>query len=154
MTTLRSDPVNSLYDTDYLHWLETTAEAMRQKDFWAIDWENLIEEIEDMGRRERRSLDSNLIVLLIHLLKWQFQPAKRTPSWQVSIVEHRRRLRKALQDSPSLKTYLETSLAECYRDAVEQAAAETGRPEKQFPPDCPYTVDQILDKGFWPGSGA
>lgn len=121
-----------LYETDYLSWVETTAEKLRVQDYSNIDWENLIEEIEDVGRSERRSLESNLIVILTHLLKWQYQPESRSGSWKGSITEHRRRIRKALKESRSLKPYLEEVFAECYSDAVEQASAETELPVETF----------------------
>ncbi len=140
----------SLYDTDYLIWIKTTVEKLRVHDYSNIDWENLIEEIEDMGRSERRSLESNLIVVLTHLLKWQYQPELRSSSWKGSIVEHRRRIRKALKESPSLKPYLEEVFAECYLDAVEQASAETELPVETFPQLCPYTSAEILDSDFLP----
>lgn len=91
-----------LYETDFLQWIETTVQKIQNQDYGAVDWENLVEEIEDMGRRERQSLESNFIVLVIHLLKWQSQPQQRSGSWKGSIIEHRRRVNKALKDSPSL----------------------------------------------------
>jgi hypothetical protein len=140
----------SLYDADYLKWLETTVENLRLQNYSNIDWENLIEEIEDMGRSEGRSLESNLIVVLTHLLKWQYQPEFRSGSWKGSLVEHRRRIRKALQESPSLKPYLEQVFAECYADAVEQASAETELPMETFPQACPYSVTEVLAANFLP----
>ncbi len=150
MTTEITANQQSLYDTDYLIWIKTTVEKLRVHDYSNIDWENLIEEIEDMGRSERRSLESNLIVVLTHLLKWQYQPELRSGSWKGSIVEHRRRIRKALKESPSLKLYLEEVFAECYLDAVEQASAETELPVETFPQLCPYTSAEILDSDFLP----
>ena len=140
------------YETDYLAWIEATVTQLRDRNYEAVDWANLIEEIEDMGKRERRSLESNLVVLLLHLLKWQFQPERRSGSWQGSIVEHRRRVVRSLKDSPSLKSYLEQIFADCYRAAVEQASAETQLPESAFPPDSPYTIEQILTPKFLPES--
>ena len=140
----------SLYETDYLKWIETTVEKLRVRNYSNIDWENLIEEIEDMGRSERKSLKSNLIVVLTHLLKWQFQPAFRSGSWKGSIVEHRRRIREALLDSLSLKPYLEEVFAGCYLDAVEQASAETELSVEIFPQECPYTSTEVLDSDFLP----
>ncbi|HEY9662386.1 MAG TPA: DUF29 domain-containing protein, partial [Allocoleopsis sp.] len=96
------------------------------------------------------SLQSNLIVVLLHLLKWQYQPALRSSSWKVSLIEHRRRLRNALKESPSLNPYLMQIFGECYGDAVEQAAAETGLSEVTFPVSCPYTIEQLLDSDFLP----
>lgn len=150
MTTELESNRHSLYDTDYLKWIETTVEKLRVKDYSNIDWENLIEEFEDMGRCERRSLESNLVVVLLHLLKWQYQAELRSGSWKSSIAEHRRRIRKALKDSPSLKPYLEEIFAECYFDAIEQASAETGLPEETFPQLCPCTSVEVLDSNFMP----
>ena len=82
MTTKLEVERQKLYDTDYLRWIETTVEKLRVRDYSNIDWENLIAEIEDMGRSERRSLESNLVVILLHLLKWQFQPDQRRGSWK------------------------------------------------------------------------
>ena len=109
----------SLYKADYLKWIETTVEKLRSQDFSKVDWENLIEEIESMGRSECKSLKSNLIVVLIHLLKWQFQPELRSRSWKSSIFEHRRRIHEDIEDSPSLKPYLEEVFAKCYSNAVQ-----------------------------------
>lgn len=141
---------SQLYDTDYLQWLETTIEQLQQQHYGAVDWQNLIEELADMGRSERRALESNLVILLLHLLKWQFQPQRRGGSWRGSIVEHRRRIRRALQESPSLKPHLEDVFAEAYRDAVEQALAETGLAPEMFPTDCPYSIAETLESSFLP----
>jgi hypothetical protein len=148
MTTELEANRQSLYETDYQKWIDTTIEKLRLQDYSNIDWENLIEEIEDMGRSERKSLKSNLIVVLTHLLKWQYQPEFRSGSWKGSIVEHRRRIREALSDSPSLKPYLEEVFAGCYLDAVEQASAETGLPVETFPQECPYTSAEVLNSNF------
>jgi hypothetical protein len=150
MTTKLEVDRQKLYDTDYLRWIETTVEKLRARDFSNIEWENLIAEIEDVGRSERRSLESNLVVIILHLLKWQFQPDRRSGSWKGSIVEHRRRIRKTLKDSPSLQPYLEEILAECYADAVEQATAETGLSVETFPQFCIYTAVEVLDSEFLP----
>jgi hypothetical protein len=150
MTTELDANRKNLYEADYLKWIETTVEKLRVRDYSNIDWENLIEEIEDMGRSERKSLKSNLIVVLTHLLKWQFQPEFRSGSWKGSIVEHRRRIRDALKDSPSLKPYLQEVFAECYLDAVELASAETELPMETFPGESPYTSAAVLDSNFLP----
>lgn len=147
--TTELEPNRHLYETDYLKWIETTVEKLQVQDYSNIDWKNLIEEIEDMGWSKRRSLKSNLIVVLTHLLKWQYQPNFRSGSWS-SIVEHRRRSREALKDSPSLKPYFEEVFAECYSNAVEQASAETGLSVEIFPQLCPYTSAEVLDSNFLP----
>jgi Domain of unknown function DUF29 len=144
----------SLYEADYLKWIETTVEKLRSQDLSNVDWENLIEEIESMGRSERKSIKSNLIVVLIHLLKWQFQPELRSRSWKSSIFEHRRRIRDDLKDSPSLKPYLQEVFAECYWDAVEIASIETGLPLEVFPQLSPYTSVEVIDSNFLPDDNA
>jgi hypothetical protein len=103
-----------------------------------------------MGRRERQSLKSNLIVVLLHLLKWQFQPKRRSVSWEGSIVEHRRRIRDAIEDSLSLKPYLETIFDRSYKDAVKQAKAETGLPLETFREECPYELAEVVNDDFLP----
>jgi Domain of unknown function DUF29 len=97
-----------------------------------------------------KNSESNFIVLVVHLLKWQFQPQQRSGSWKGSIIEHRRRVNKALKDSPSLNSYLIGLEAECYKEAVEQATAETGLPLEAFPLDCPYELADTLKAGFLP----
>ncbi|NDJ16880.1 DUF29 domain-containing protein [Myxacorys almedinensis] len=143
-----------LYETDYLKWIETTVSNLKDRDYTNIDWDNLIEEIEDLGRGERRGFESNLTIVLIHLLKWHYQPEKRSISWQNSIAEHRRRIRKALRDSPSLQPFLEEIIPESYTDAIEQAAIQTRLSPETFPPVCPYSVIKILDSSFLPESSS
>lgn len=142
--------LHSLYETDYMRWIETTVEKLRQQDYDSVDWVNLIDEIEDMSRSERRSLMSNLIVVLLHLLKWQFQPERRSSSWAGSIVEHRRRIQEVLDESPSLRLYFEKIFAEAYSAALRQAKAETALPLESFPPQCPYSIAAVLDDEFFP----
>ncbi len=149
MTTEIETKQQSLYETDYLKWIETTLKQLQMQDYSNIDWENLIEEIGDMARSERRSLKSNLIVILTHLLKWQYQPNFRSGR-KGSIVEHRRRIRDALKESPSLKPYFEEIFAECYGDAVKQAMAETSLSVEIFPQVCPYKSIEVLDPDFLP----
>ena len=113
-----------------------------------VDYDNLIEEIEDMGKRERQSLRSNLVVLLLHLLKWQYQPTQRTGRWAGSIVEYRRRIREALKDSPSLAPYLADVFVEAYQDARQQAAAETMLLNETFPQTYEFELAQVMDENF------
>ena len=137
--------VDNLYNEDYYLWLRNTAQLIKEKRFSEVDADNLVEEIEDMGRSEKRALESNLVVLLLHLLKYRYQPAKRSNSWKASIREHRRRLRKALQDSPSLKGYCEEVFAECYEDGRKQASDETGLSLDTFPVESLFTILKVLD---------
>ncbi|MGG6266351.1 DUF29 domain-containing protein [Leptolyngbya sp. AN03gr2] len=136
---------SDLYEVDYYLWLQDTIEKLKHQNYEQVDWKNLVDEIEDMPKRERRSLESNLVVVLLHLLKWQYQSGRRSGSWSGSIIEHRRRIRKVLRDSPSLKNYLEEVLVECYESAAEQASAETELPIETLPGECPYSIDQILE---------
>ncbi|NJO93400.1 MAG: DUF29 domain-containing protein [Hydrococcus sp. RM1_1_31] len=124
---------NSLYEQDFSLWLETTADLLRKKDFARLDLENLIEEIEAMGRSEKRELYNRLIVLLMHLLKWEYQPSHRSNSWLSTINEQRRQIIKLLADSPSLKNYLQENFPECYQIARKDASSETGLPIENFP---------------------
>ena len=140
----------TLYETDYLQWIETTVEKLQNGDYGNVDWKNLIEEIQDIARSERRALKSNLIVVLVHLLKWEFQPERRSGSWEGSIIEHRRRIREAIDDSPSLQPYLESIFVECYLQAVKQAKAETQLPLETFPLQCPYQLAEVLNDQFLP----
>jgi Domain of unknown function DUF29 len=119
------DSADALYEQDYYHWLEQTALCLRKRAFDQLDLENLIEEIEDMGRNEKRAIESNLRIVILHLLKWKYQPQQRSGSWRGSITEHRIRIRKALQDSPSLKNYLPEVFSETYQDAIKIASQET-----------------------------
>jgi Domain of unknown function DUF29 len=150
----RADPVTkerpSLYERDFCLWLERQAELLRAGRLSELDVSNLLEEIEDMGRSERRAIESNLVVLLTHLLKYQSQPDQRSSGWRGSIVEHRRRLRKLLRESPSLVPYAREIFAECYADSCEQAAAESGQSLEAFPGEPPFTLDQALDPRFLP----
>lgn len=141
---------SSLYQQDYLRWIENTIANLQHQKYDQVEWEHLIEEIQDMGRSERRRLESNLIVVLLHLLKWQYQPHRRSGSWEGSVLEHRRRLNKALQESPSLQPYLQTILLESYTAACKQAKAETGLPLETFPVECAYSLSDLLDDDFLP----
>ncbi|MEO0756728.1 MAG: DUF29 domain-containing protein [Cyanobacteria bacterium J06648_16] len=152
MTALQpsTSPSKTLYDTDYVKWVTITVEQLRQEAYAQVDWVNLLDEIEDMARRERQALKSNLRILLLHLLKWQYPPSKRTRSWASSIIEHRERVYEVLEASPSLKPDLETVLSKAYPTAAKRAVTETMLPAKTFPDECPFTVAQIMDENFPP----
>ena len=148
-TTLEPELVN-LYETDYLAWVELTVSKLRSQDLAAINWENLIAEIEDMGKSARNSLKSNLRIILLHLLKWQYQPSHRSRSWQTSIVEHRLRIDDAFAESPSLKRYFVEVFDDAYAGAIQLASSETGIDKAAFAKSCPYTQKQVLDLEFLP----
>jgi len=146
MTLSESSTANlsALYEQDYYLWLTTTAKLLRENQLSALDVTNLLEEVEDMGRSEQRALYSNLKVLLMHLLRYQYQPQKRSNSWVASIVEHQQRLRQALKESPSLRSQLTEIFNDCYQDARELAAAETGIAIDQFPVTSLLSVEDAL----------
>lgn len=135
---------------DFYGWTQKQISLLRSKKFNEIDLENLIEEVESMGNSELRELESRLTVLLMHLLKWQYQANLQTRSWILTIKEQRRRIVKRLQQSPSLKSKLNAVIADAYDLARGDAADETGLPESSFPIECPWTYPQIVDMEFWP----
>ncbi len=152
MTAIQPTTVtnSNLYEKDFYLWIKTTAKQLKDGNFAEIDLDNLIEEIESMGRSEKRALKSNLLVVLMHLLKYKYQPEKRTNSWLSTIFEHRRRLKEDLTESPSLKKYLSEVFNECYQDARKQAALETGLSLDTFPVNSPITTDQSLNQDYLP----
>ena len=148
--TLSQVNQKTLYDRDYVQWVEATLQQLRDRDYENVDWINLLEEIEDMGKRERQAIRNNLVVVLVHLLKWQFQPEYRTGSLAGSITEHRTLILNHLEDSPSLKSHVAEVLEKCYKSARKQAHFEIGLPLNIFPQECHYSIEEILDDDFWP----
>ncbi|MEA5470803.1 DUF29 domain-containing protein [Spirulina sp. 06S082] len=144
--------LNQLYQQDYQEWIKGTIAVLRDRSFSLLDLDNLIEEIEDIGKSQKDSLESNLTILLMYLLKYRFQPEKRidSQSWRYSIVEHRRRLLRAFKKSPSLRRYFEEIFAECYQDARQDTKTETQLPLDIFPEICPFSQAEILDPDFLP----
>lgn len=134
----------TLYDQDYYLWINKTVEQLSNNQFQEIDLQNLIAELESMGRSEKRSVQSNLTVLLMHLLKYKYQPNQRSRSWRSTIVEHRRRLLILFKDSPSLKGYGQEIFAECYQDARQDGATETQLKISVFPDECPFNLEVVL----------
>ena len=140
----------SNYDQDYYLWFADQAQLLRARTWQQLDVEHLAEELEDMGKREKRALRSRTVVLLAHLLKYRFQPQHRSSSWNGTIREQRKQLAELLNDSPSLKPRLEDDLQDSYISASLLAAGETGLAETTFPEHCPFSIDQLLDQDFWP----
>jgi hypothetical protein len=141
------------YDTDFYGWALEQAHLLRAGRLSEADVEHIAEEIESMGRGERRELVNRLAVLLLHLLKWAYQPERRGKSWRLTIEEQRRQLRRHLRDNPSLQANLDEAIADAHGDAVLRAEAETDLPRDVFPWSCPYSFDQIVDDRFWPNVG-
>ncbi|MGD0720325.1 MAG: DUF29 domain-containing protein [Roseiarcus sp.] len=140
-----------LYDEDFYAWSNEQAALLRAGRLAQADIAHIAEEIESMGRTEKRELVSRLTVLLLHLIKWRFQPRRRTAGWEASVRVQRNRLADHLDDNPSLRPLLPAALAAAYRDAALEAVADTGLPGATFPATCPWRVEDVMDAGFWPG---
>ncbi|NVD71350.1 DUF29 domain-containing protein [Duganella sp. BJB1802] len=143
--------MGTLYDDDIIAWSEQQAALLRAGRWELLDHYNIAEEIEDVGHREKKELRSRLVVLLAHLLKWQFQASHRGPSWVHSISTQRVAIDDAVEDCPSLQTLLDDPqwLATAYRRAVRDAQAQTQL--KVFPTELPWRMEQVLSPDFWPG---
>jgi Domain of unknown function DUF29 len=139
-----------LYEHDFYAWANEQAALLRAGRLSDADIQHIAEEIESMGKTEKRELVSRLTVLLLHLLKWQFQPSHRGASWRVSIQNARDDIADHLADNPSLKPQTDTAIAAAYRRARRQAAVETGLDEGRLPLACPWSCDQLTDEDFWP----
>lgn len=139
-----------LYETDFYSWTQQQANLIRQGRLGELDLDNILEEIESMGRSEYHQLSHRLDVLLMHLLKWKFQPENRSTSWQGSIKEQRFRLKKFIKESPGLKPRLPEATAEAYCVAKITAFKETGLPETTFPTQCEWPFEQVIHDEFWP----
>jgi len=138
------------HNKDFYGWTLEQAQLLKSGQWHEIDMENLIDEIESMGRSEKRALDSRIIVLITHLLKWQYQPTRRGKSWQLTIKGQRANCLDILDDNPSLKTKLNDSFIKAYSRAKIEAAKETGLDENFFPVECPYSISQLFDNDYYP----
>ncbi|MBV8616313.1 MAG: DUF29 domain-containing protein [Acetobacteraceae bacterium] len=143
----------SKYDLDFHAWAMEQAGLLRAGRVAEADIAHIAEEIETLGRSERRELVSRLAVLLLHLLKWAHQPERRGKGWRLTIEEQRRQLARHLRDNPSLRAFVDDAMADAYGDAVLRAERETSLPRDLFPWSCPYGFEQAMDDGFWPEPG-
>ena len=154
---MNDQTLQTLYDSDFQVWIEKTIDCLEKQQFNRLDIQHLIEELTDLGRSDRKALESNLMILIAHLLKIQNDvPEPMKGSWYDSVVEHRQRVYKNLRDTPSLKNYLETAIQSAYPDARKVAIKE-GKlakfgvlipPETDYPMTCPFTLEQLLDEDF------
>jgi hypothetical protein len=142
--------MHKTYLVDFNSWIHQTVQLLRQRQWHEIDVEHLIEEIEELGKSERRAIASQLTRLLLHLLKWQYQPQRRSDSWLDSITDARTQIDLAIEDSPSLKNYPLEQLKDSYQRARCQASKQTSIQIAVFPEDCPYLLEQILDEDWLP----
>jgi hypothetical protein len=139
-----------LYDLDFFEWTRAQAELLRRGCFESADIPHIAEELADMGERDRREVRSYLRRLITHLMKWQFQPDRRTASWGASIADSRAELEGIFEQSPSLRRFAAESFGQAYPRARRQASFETGLPQTVFPPECPYSFDELMDDDFLP----
>lgn len=142
--------MSQTYTTDFNQWVEQTVQFLRDRQWHQIDREALIDEVESLGKSERRAIASQLIRLLLHLLKWQYQPQRRSDSWLDSITDARTQIDLAIADSPSLQSYPAEQLEKCYQRARRQAAKQTNFDSSVFPEDCPYALESVLDEDWRP----
>jgi len=149
MTSQLSPPL-TLYEQDYCLWLDQTLHHLHSGQLDRLDLSALIEELQGMSNSEKSALESNLRILLMHLLKYRYQPHKRTNSWRFTIREHRKRLLKTFVKSPSLQRYYEAVFAECYQDGRELAADETGLALEAFPDESPFSPEAVINPDFLP----
>ena len=143
---------NATYDNDLYSWSLEQAALLKAKKFDQVDWEHIIEEIEDVSKSEKRALQSFLETLLMHLLKWEYQPTFQGRSWRLTIIEQRNRLVEHLLENPGLKSKLGETIVRAYRLARLNAAKETGLSVKSFPEDCPWNYPTFINDDFWPGN--
>ncbi len=144
--------LTTLYDTDFYAWAAQQAAALRAKDWAALDLEHLAEEVEDLRKTERKAVRSQLRRLTSHLLKWAYQPARRSDSWQATIDDARRLVADWLEEDGSLTRELPALAQWAYPRARREAAKDTRLPLATFPEDCPWLIEQVLDEDFWPES--
>ena len=140
----------TLYETDYALWCAEQGALLRSGRLERLDRKNLAEEIESLGRSDRYEIENRLEVLVLHLLKWAFQPGKRKAGWRATIVEQRNRISKRVSESPSLGNHPGEVLQDAYRLAHARAEDETGLSFESFPDECPFTIEQILDPDWFP----
>jgi hypothetical protein len=142
--------VDTNYDSDLYAWTLAQATHLRHRKWDALDVDHLAEEIEALGNEQRHAVESHLRILLIHLLKWAYQPRRRRRSWLSSMTNARAEIEARLRRNPSLRRELPEFLAWAYPKACRAAADETGRPRASFPQSCPWSIEQILDDDFLP----
>lgn len=138
------------YDTDFYTWALTQGQALRAKDWPALDLEHLAEEIESLGNEQAHAVESHLRILTLHLLKWRYQPTRRGKSWRRSLLLARQRIAGRLRRNPGLRPELSVLTTHAYADARSLAALETDLPPATFPETCPWSLDQLQDPDFLP----
>ncbi|WP_422137235.1 DUF29 domain-containing protein [Endozoicomonas sp. ALC020] len=139
-----------LYDSDFYGWVNQQLDLLRSGNLDEADIKNIALEIEAMGKNLHRELVSRLKILLMHLLKWQYQPGLQSNSWRYTIIGQRAELSDHINDNPSLKPRIPAAMERAYRYALIEATKETGLTIETFPSTCPWTYDQAMSADFWP----
>lgn len=151
---MRAAEFPSLYERDYYAWVEQQVRTLAERRLEQLDIANLAEELGDLGRSEQRQVESRLEVLLAHLLKWVYQPRRRSVGWENTIDDQRDRVQRLLKRSPSLTGYLPEALREAYRLARRTAGNDMRLGKRDwnriFPRDCPWTLEEVLKEDFYP----
>jgi Domain of unknown function DUF29 len=140
--------LTNLYETDFYAWTLEQSELLQQGKWQALDIENLVEEIESLGKQQRQELRNRLGVLIGHLLKWDYQSECRSKNWKATIREQRKEVLRLLKENPSLQPYLQEAIADAYETGLAIVVRETPLDYKDLPSECPYSVEQILDLSF------
>jgi hypothetical protein len=143
-----TDPAD--YESDFILWIDKQVELLRAKKFEQLDLLNVVEEFDALAKSLRRELSSRLRVLLLHLLKCQFQPENKSGSWLGTITEQRSEIASLLEQNPSLRREVAQRAQRSYAAAVHGASMETGLPGSIFPSTSPYSHEQLLDPDFFP----
>jgi len=138
----------NLYESDFYAWTSEQAKLLQLRKLDQLDFENLIEEITSLGKQQQQELRNRLGLIIGHLLKWQYQPEKRTRSWQVTIQLQRQEIQDLLEDNPSLKSYLDKALSQSFRLGLAQVLSETPISKQVLPDVCPYSLAELLDPNF------
>jgi hypothetical protein len=148
--TATKPPANDLYEADFYAWTQEQARLLRERRWDDLDLENLVDEVESVGKSDKHQIESRLEILLAHLLKWKYQPGGRGNSWMATIFEQRGRIARLVEDSPSLREFQRQEVSRSYVAGRLLAAKETGIAFGLFPEECPFSPEQVLDPEFWP----
>jgi hypothetical protein len=139
---------SNLYETDFYAWTLEQSKLIKNGDLQQLDIDNLVEEIESLGKQQRQELENRLAILLGHFLKWDYQPDRRSKSWKATIREQRRMIQKLMRQNPSLKPYLEEAIADAYESGLDLVVRETPLDYQDLPKICTYTLEQLFDPDF------
>ena len=149
--THQTNTALNLYQQDFFAWTKQQINFLQNQQWNQLDLANLIEEIETLGKQQRQELRNRLSILIGHLLKWEYQPQKRSYSWLATLRVQRIDIQELIDDNPSLKPYLEEALTQAYIKGLLLAVSETNLPDLTFPQNCPYSLTEILSDRFYPG---